>query len=147
MSRLGSARQSHGELTFAAMVADRTRSIVLLSPARIGKAAPTELLRTTERSLSSAPAHSDLRLDSLPRTPLGAQCSNPVSIDDYPRSPQLSALRLGIPEPRANALLDECSLELGHRANDLEHEPPRRGAEVKVVSQADECHPECREFG
>jgi hypothetical protein len=37
----------------------------------------------------------------------------------------------GLPQPGSNPLLNQRTLELGHGANDLEHQPIRRSAQVR----------------
>jgi len=47
------------------------------------------------------------------------------------------AFRPCVSQTCPNPLLDERSLELGHGADDLEHQPTRRGAEIEVIAEAD----------
>jgi hypothetical protein len=52
-----------------------------------------------------------------------------------------------IPQSSANPFLDQCPLKFGHCADDLKHEPTRRGTEVEVISQTDESYSASFQFG
>jgi hypothetical protein len=62
--------------------------------------------------------------------------SNSVNLDAGPS--ELLALRASIAQPSLDALLDKRTLELGHGADDLEHESPGWRAQIEVVAKADE---------
>ena len=51
-----------------------------------------------------------------------------------------------MPHPGGNALPNKLALELGHRADDLEHKPAGRHAEVEILAHADEGYVQGLEF-
>ena len=63
-----------------------------------------------------------------------------VDIDDNARPAPFPGLLLRIPQTSAYAFLDQRPLELGHRSDDLEHQPTRRRAQVEIFPQADQRH-------
>jgi hypothetical protein len=64
-----------------------------------------------------------------------ASDAQPFVSDDCPPAaePTASARRL---QARLRALTDQLALELGNRAEDVEHQPPRRGRGIDALGQA-----------
>jgi hypothetical protein len=53
--------------------------------------------------------------------------------------PQFPTFCSRVSQARLHAFLYQRSLKFCHRAYDLEHQPPRRGAQVQIVAKADKC--------
>jgi len=85
--------------------------------------------------------------DFGPGASLSTQRGNLRDIHSHPRPSKPSALGARVPKAGANAFLNEGSLELRHRTDDLKHQATGWGAQVDVVPQADEGYPERCEFG
>src|ERR1700747_881422 len=72
--------------------------------------------------------------DRCSRSP---KASNPVAIQCQRGTSQGLPPELRIPQPSANTLLNQRPFKLRHRTDDLEHQPPRRGGQIQVVTEAD----------
>ncbi len=59
-----------------------------------------------------------------------AKGCDPDSIHNNARSPKAVAFGTGVSQASLHTFLDQRSLELGHRGDDLKHEPARRRGQV-----------------
>ncbi len=91
----------------------------------------------SDRSLSGSLAHIEGSTYLGPGKPVTSQFSHSNSVNLDARPSELLALRPGIAQPSLDPLLDERSLELGHGADDLEHQAAGWRAQIEVVSEAD----------
>ncbi len=71
-------------------------------------------------------------------TSLGAQAGNVSGVHGCPWPAEFPTFGTGRTNPGPDALLYQRPLELGHRPDDLEHEPPGGCGQVKVVPEAHE---------
>ena len=77
------------------------------------------------RSLGAPLAYFECSTHLRPREPVTAQLGNSGGINVYSWSSELLTLRPCIAKTSPNALLNERPLELGHRSDNLEHQPAR----------------------
>jgi hypothetical protein len=59
-----------------------------------------------------------------------------ASISGNFRSAKALTLRASVAQARPDALLNQRTFKLGHGANHIEHQAPRRSRKVKVIPQA-----------
>src|SRR5579884_204343 len=92
---------------------------------------------SSERPKYTADTRSYLARDRAKRRARCSELCDAIVIERFSRTSEPFALRSSVAEPCADPLLDEGSFELAHRANDVEHQPSRRRAQVEIVTQTD----------
>src|SRR6266700_3759627 len=76
---------------------------------------------------------------NLPKTcPLFSQPCHLVAIDYPTRSAQRLPFEYRVAQPGPDSFLNERAFKLGHRSDDLKHEPTGWSREVQIVAEAHE---------
>src|SRR5271169_3404371 len=89
-----------------------------------------ELSRPRKGRVRTVPGDAPTALAISRKLALLSQPYHLIAIDDPVRTPQSLSFELRVAQPGANPFPNQRRLELGHRADDLEHQSTRRRGQV-----------------